>query len=218
DDITKVSEELDKMNGEILQLIDDESNKVKEAQVATESRIATLEMAFTARTQALGDMDAQLSARLDDVVAASQEAMDNLRDALSAETGRLVERFGQVQDDVQAIEAEVLRRCEDMGEAQAEAKLAQDEMFGNLQANVGELGAKIQESHLAEVDLQKQITVAQEALQAADVRATALEELLAQESTRASTAEESLTRTAEGLAAQQAKQGGEQLALAEKLK
>ncbi|CAE7334789.1 Ank2 [Symbiodinium natans] len=218
DDVAKVSDELDKMNGEILKLIDDESNKVKEGHAAIESRIATLEMAFTARTQALGDVDAQLSAKLDDVVAASQEAMENLRDALSAETGKLVERFGQVQDDVQSIEAEVLRRCEDMGEAQAESKLAQDEMFGNLQANIGELGAKIDESKVAESDLQKAVAAAQAGVEAADTRASALEELLAQESTRASTAEESLTRTAEGLAAQQAKQGGEQLAMAEKLK
>jgi len=218
DDVAKVSEELDKMNGEILKLIDDESNKVKDGHAAIESRIQTLEMAFTARTQTLGDVDAQLSARLDEVAASSQEAMENLRDALAAETGKLVERFGQVQDDVQSIEAEVLRRCEDMGEAQAEAKLAQDEMFGNLQANIGDLGAKIEESRAAEGDLQKQVTAAQEGLVAADTRASALEELLAQESTRASTAEESLSRTAEGLAAQQAKQGGEQLAFAEKLK
>eukprot|EP00913_Durusdinium_trenchii_P035538 g33257.t1 len=65
-EVEQVSQELDKMNGEILKLIDDESAKVKESHSALESRIGTLEMAFTARTAALGEADAQLAQQLEE--------------------------------------------------------------------------------------------------------------------------------------------------------
>ncbi|CAJ1329248.1 unnamed protein product [Effrenium voratum] len=143
-DVAKVSEELDNMNGEILKLIDDEAAKVKEAQEALQSRLSTLEMAFTARTAALGDSDEKLEAQLTELARAFEEAMDKLRETVASDTGRLLEHFGRVQDDVQAVEAEAIRRCEEMAEAQTEGKMEADQMLGNLQANIGELSAKIE--------------------------------------------------------------------------
>ncbi|CAL1143804.1 unnamed protein product, partial [Cladocopium goreaui] len=144
-EIVKVSDELDKMNGEILKLIDDESDKVKEKHLAMESRVGTLEMAFTARTAALGEQDQVLQERMEELARQNGEAIENMRETLTSETGKLLEHMGRVQDDVKSVEAETLRRCEDMAEAQSEAKMEMDNMFGTFQANLGELGAKIED-------------------------------------------------------------------------
>jgi len=207
-EMTKVSDELDKMNGEILKLIDDESDKVKEKHLAMESRMGTLEMAFTARTAALGEQDAVLQERLDEVARQNGEAIEQLRYTMTSETGKVLEHFGRVQEDVKAVEAEALRRCEETAEAQSEAKMEMDNMFGTFQANLGELGAKIEDVAISQASIHTEIKEQLQSLVSAQEK----------ETLRANEAEQSLLKTSEGLAAQVAHQNGEHLSLLEKHK
>lgn len=200
-EIVKVSDELDKMNGEILKLIDDESDKVKEKHLAMESRVGTLEMAFTARTAALGEQDQVLQERMEELARQNGEAIENMRETLTSETGKLLEHMGRVQDDVKSVEAEALRRCEDMAEAQSEAKMEMDNMFGTFQANLGELGAKIEDVAISQSKIHTEL---KEQLQK-------LTESQEKETSR-------VTETEKQLTAQLATQNGEHLALAEKHK
>eukprot|EP00440_Ansanella_granifera_P031476 gb/GFBE01034172.1/.p1 GENE.gb/GFBE01034172.1/~~gb/GFBE01034172.1/.p1 ORF type:complete len:1704 (+),score=596.65 gb/GFBE01034172.1/:1-5112(+) len=218
--IDKVSSDMDKMHAQTLTLIDDEVSRSLDRHTALEGRASTMEVAFSAKTRELEEKDKELEASIVEVGTLQQRVMDQMRENLTAETERLVERFGQVQDDVQAVEAEMLRRCQVMEETQADAQMSADTMFGNLQAQIGELGTKLEDSRSAEGALSQQITEVQDHLQALDKgagemdsRAGAIEELLGQETTRATSAEDLLKRTMEELAGQLAIQASEQKSL-----
>ncbi|CAK9009200.1 unnamed protein product [Durusdinium trenchii] len=122
-EVEQVSQELDKMNGEILKLIDDESAKVKESHSALESRIGTLEMAFTARTAALGEADAQLAQQLEEHSKEVAQRFDELKatseaEKASAAAARADDRKAQEEQNqalTEALEKETQRAREAEG-------------------------------------------------------------------------------------------------------
>ena len=162
-------------------------SEVKEGQEAMSSRVATLEMAFMARTAALGERDAQLEAMLEDQVKAHGEAVRELRETTASEAAappgfacfRLVFStfwevsacFGGVlrvssrprlreslSEDLRAVELESARRCEQMA-----SELSSSE--ARAQAEMAKAREQVEELRKGQEEETRRASAAEEGLQ-----------------------------------------------------
>eukprot|EP00930_Biecheleria_cincta_P017538 TRINITY_DN13915_c0_g1_i3.p1 TRINITY_DN13915_c0_g1~~TRINITY_DN13915_c0_g1_i3.p1 ORF type:complete len:1457 (+),score=511.02 TRINITY_DN13915_c0_g1_i3:83-4453(+) len=235
--IGQLRNDLDNMSAEMLKLVQDESDKSDQKHTALEGRMSTLEVAVTASTKKLEAQDNALEAAIDEAKALNFQALTATKAALDVETGRLNEHLRRVEDSVQGVEAEVLQRLQGFEEVQSEAKRETDNSFGIVQAQLGEINARLDERGEVAEQLSAKISAAEELIaqnekkaeeqhneqqalldeqrkaveeqeQAFDTRASAIEELVGQEAIRATAAEEAIKQETHGLAALLAQQAG----------
>jgi len=160
--IGQLRDDLDNMSAETLKLVQDESDKSNQKHEAMEARMSTLEVAVTASTKKLEAQDNALEAAIDEAKALNFQALTATKAALDVETGRLNEHLHRVEDSVQGVEAEVLQRLQGFEEVQSEAKRETDNSFGIVQAQLGELNARLDERGEVAEQLSAKIGAAEE--------------------------------------------------------